>query len=169
MQITTQMENPPSPLPYRPNVGIVVFNKDGLTLVGERLDHLGAWQYPQGGVDEGEDFAAAARRELHEETGILDAEFIYEAPDFLYYDFPATLKIERMTDRYRGQKQRWYLAWWDFPVAMANLKTHTQEFASVKFMPMAEATNQIVPFKHAIYEELERLFLPRIHDHLSAR
>lgn len=156
-------------LPYRPNVGIVVFNKEGLTLVGERLDHLGAWQYPQGGVDEGEDFAAAARRELGEETGITDAEFIFEAPEYLYYDFPPSLKIPRMTDRYRGQKQKWYLAWWDFPVTRSNLKTHQQEFARVSFMPMAEATNQIVPFKRDIYAELERIFLPKIHDYLRTR
>lgn len=158
-----------SALPYRPNVGIVVFNKEGLTLVGERLDHLGAWQYPQGGVDEGEDFAAAARRELAEETGITDAEFIFETPDFLYYDFPTNLSIPRMTDRYRGQKQKWYLAWWNYPVSRANLKTHTQEFARVAFMPMAEATNQIVPFKRDIYAELERIFLPKIDDYLRTR
>lgn len=159
----------PPELPYRPNVGIVVFNNDGFTLVGERLDHRGAWQYPQGGVDAGEDFTAAARRELHEETGVTDAEFIFETPDFLYYDFPPSLVIPRMTDRYRGQKQKWYLAYWNHPVEKANLKTHTQEFARVMFMPMAEATNQIVPFKRSIYAELERLFLPQMHDYLRSR
>lgn len=160
---------PNTDLPYRPNVGIVVFNKEGLTLVGERLDNLGAWQYPQGGVDEGEDWATAAKRELKEETGIEVDAFVFETPDFLYYDFPATLKIPRMTDRFRGQKQKWYLAYWNFPAGQADLKTHTQEFARVQFMPMAEATNQIVPFKRQIYIELERLFLPKIHDHISSR
>lgn len=154
-------------LPYRPNVGIVIFNDEGLALVGERLDNLGAWQYPQGGVDEGEDWDAAARRELAEETGITNAEFIFESPDFLYYDFPPSLKIPRMTDRYRGQKQKWFLGYWNHPPETANLKTHKQEFARVKFLPMAEATNQIVTFKRQIYAELERLFLPKIHDYLA--
>ena len=115
----------------------------------------------------GEDFAEAARRELHEETGIQDADFIFETPGFLYYDFPPSLKIPRMTDRYRGQQQKWYLAYWNHPAESANLKTHTQEFARVQFMPMAEATNQIVPFKRDIYKALEREFLPLIDDFLK--
>lgn len=158
-----------SQLPYRPNVGIVIFNAHGTVLVGERLDNPGAWQYPQGGVDEGEDWEAAAKRELAEETGIVGADFIFESPDFLYYDFPPSLKIPRMTDRYRGQQQKWFLGFWNHPAEMANLKTHKQEFARVKFLPMAEATNQIVSFKRQIYAELERLFLPRIHGYLSNR
>lgn len=153
-------------LPYRPNVGIVVFNADGLVLVGERLDNPGAWQYPQGGVDAGEDFDAAARRELHEETGIKNADFIATTNDLLYYDFPPDLIIPGLTDRYAGQKQRWFLAYWNHPADEADLKTHTQEFARVQFMPMADATNQIVPFKRNIYEQLEREFLPLMHAHL---
>ncbi|MBV6493269.1 MAG: RNA pyrophosphohydrolase [Turneriella sp.] len=159
------MQTPPLDrltLPYRPNVGIVVFNKKGLVLVGERLDNPGKWQYPQGGVDEGEDFSVAAHRELAEETGIKDAQFLYEAPDYMYYDFPPELVIPRMTDFYRGQMQKWHLAYWDHPLADAILTTHTQEFARVNFIPMAEATNQIVPFKKEIYATLEKIFLPEI-------
>lgn len=154
-------------LPYRPNVGIVVFNASGLTLVGERLDNPGAWQYPQGGVDDGEEFEAAARRELHEETGIEIDNFVAATAEFLYYDFPHDLVIPGLTNRFSGQKQRWYLAYWNHPAESANLKTHTQEFARVQFMPMAEATNQIVPFKRDIYKALEREFLPLIDDFLK--
>lgn len=157
-----------TPLPYRPNVGIVVFNAQGLVLVGERLDNQGAWQYPQGGVDTGEDFDAAARRELYEETGIQNADFIATTKDLLYYDFPADLVIPGLTDRYAGQKQRWYLAYWNHPAESADLKTHTQEFGRVCFMPMAEATNQIVPFKRDIYLALEREFLPLIFGRCNA-
>lgn len=156
-------------LPYRPNVGIVIFNSEGLALVGERLDNRGAWQYPQGGVDDGEDFDYAARRELSEETGIRDAEFVTSIKEFLYYEFPSTLKIPHMTDRYRGQKQKWYLAYWNHPAEHANLKTHKQEFARVQFMPMADITNQIVAFKREIYTELERQFLPKINAYLHSR
>lgn len=154
-------------LPYRPNVGIVVFNGEGLALVGERLDNPGAWQYPQGGVDSGEAFEAAAKRELYEETGIAVDTFVAQTTDFLYYDFPPDLVIPGLTNRYAGQKQRWYLAFWNQAAESANLTTHTQEFARVRFMPMAEATNQIVPFKRDIYAALEREFLPVMHNYLQ--
>ena len=68
--------------PYRPNVGIALFNAAGLVLIGRRFRDDGPeiilpgleWQMPQGGVDEGEDLRAAVRRELWEETGVTEAE-----------------------------------------------------------------------------------------------
>lgn len=168
-------------LPYRPNVGIVLFNHQGLTLVGERLDNKGSWQYPQGGVDAGEDEDAAACRELHEEVGITlvlensrrivsrsherpepTAEIVYRLPELLDYDFAPTLHVPGLTDRYRGQRQRWYLAYWDHGTRDADLRTHTQEFGRVAFLPMDEVARQIVSFKKAIYAKLAEEFAPRI-------
>ena len=146
---------------YRPNVGIVVFNRKGLALGGERLDNLGSWQYPQGGIDEGEDPLLAMHRELYEETGIRTFEPVAESNEWLTYDFPEWLKIKGMTDRYRGQKQKWYLVFID-DESQIDLHTHTPEFARVEFIPMAEMTNQIIEFKKAIYRQLEELFLPEI-------
>ena len=57
-------------LPYRPCVGVVLANLDGLIFTGERIDTPGAWQMPQGGIDPGENPLIAAKRELLEETGV---------------------------------------------------------------------------------------------------
>ena len=81
-------------LPYRPCVGVVLFNKQGQVWLGKRQwnhepehrepDHL--WQWPQGGIDKGEDPRVAAERELYEETSVSSFSFLGEAPDWLNYD-----------------------------------------------------------------------------------
>ena len=86
-------------LPYRPCVGVMILNKDGLVWAGHRIPEAegemeGAeqlWQMPQGGIDHGETALDAARRELYEETGIKSAKLIAEAPNWIQYDLPAHL------------------------------------------------------------------------------
>ena len=78
-------------LPYRPCVGITLFNQDNKVFVAERLDLPGSWQMPQGGIDSGEMPEEAAMRELKEEIGTEHAEIIDRTEDWLCYDFPANL------------------------------------------------------------------------------
>ena len=91
-----------SDLPYRPNVGAVLFNRDGLVFVARRADMpnaegpAGGWQLPQGGIDEGEDPTKAVFRELEEEIGTRKAEVIGEHPDWLTYDLPPDLLGSRL-------------------------------------------------------------------------
>ncbi len=69
----------PSSLPYRPAVGVMLLNRQGLVFVGKRIDQtVEGWQMPQGGIDEGEEPRQAALRELKEETGTDKAEIIGE-------------------------------------------------------------------------------------------
>lgn len=140
---------------YRPNVGITVFNSQGQVLVGMRTNFQGAWQFPQGGIDIGEEPLFTAKRELYEEVGIKDAEFVYEYPEWINYDFPADLKIE-LAKKYRGQTQRWFLFYWDKPASECNLTVHEREFEEVKFVSIKETLQNIVPFKKPVYE----VFLP---------
>ena len=49
---------------YRPNVAAIMQRTDGKILVAERADVQDAWQFPQGGVDPGEDLLAALYREV---------------------------------------------------------------------------------------------------------
>src|SRR3954469_3437016 len=82
--------------PYRPNVGIALFNADGRVLIGHRFKHDGPeyilpgfeWQMPQGGIDPNEDPRPAAERELHEETGVTSIAYLGETAGWLAYDFP---------------------------------------------------------------------------------
>ena len=103
-------------LPYRPCVGIMVLNKEGLVWVGRRLiedqgEMSGAsqlWQMPQGGIDKDEEPLPAAKRELFEETGIRSVSLLHEAPDWIDYDLPPELVGVAFKGRYRGQTQRWF-------------------------------------------------------------
>ena len=99
-------------LPYRPNVGIMVVNKDGHIFVAKRIDHYSdAWQMPQGGIEPDEDLQTAALRELHEETGISDnkVDLVAEIEEWITYDLPTNLIPKLWNGKYRGQKQKWFL------------------------------------------------------------
>ena len=99
-------------LPYRPNVGIMVVNKDGHIFVAKRIDHYSdAWQMPQGGIEPDEDLQTAALRELHEETGISDnkVDLVAEIEEWITYDLPTNLIPQLWNGKYRGQKQKWFL------------------------------------------------------------
>lgn len=106
-------------LPFRPNVGICLFNAAGLVFAGrailnpegwpdpEVFDVGSDWGLPQGGIDAGEDIVAAARRELWEETGVRSAELIAVTEDWWRYDFPARGARSHKLHPFRGQMQRW--------------------------------------------------------------
>ncbi|ACS50543.1 MULTISPECIES: RNA pyrophosphohydrolase [Bartonella] len=103
-------------LPYRKCVGIVVFNHEGKVWVGRRLmtpihadiDISHRWQLPQGGIDEDEKPLDAAYRELYEETGIRSVKLIKEAQNWFHYDFPQELIGCTLSNKYRGQIQKWF-------------------------------------------------------------
>ena len=106
----------PETLPYRPCVGMMVLNQDGLVWVGHRISEPDGemagsqqlWQMPQGGIDRGEDPLPAAKRELYEETGMESLELIAAAPGWINYDLPAHLVGIVWKGKYRGQTQKWF-------------------------------------------------------------
>lgn len=154
-----------SPLPYRANVGAVLFNQAGRVLVARRADMpnaegaAGGWQLPQGGVDPGEDLRRAVLRELAEEVGTTRAEILEEHPDWLSYDFPPELQAMRIAQKYRGQRQKWFALRFIGTDADIRLDADPHpEFDAWRWAALAELPGLAVSFKRDIYAELARAF-----------
>lgn len=151
----------PASLPYRPNVGVVLFNAQGRVWVGRRQLHPtqeaapGGWQLPQGGIDAGEDPREAVMRELAEEIGTAKAEILAEHPDWLEYDLPAEAIGRALGGKYRGQRQRWFAMRFTGEDSDINLNAEEHpEFDAWRWAELAELPGLAVPFKRPIYEVL---------------
>ncbi len=157
-------------LPYRPCVGVMVLNKDGLVWAGRRIieansEHDGSsqlWQMPQGGIDKGEDPLEAAYRELYEETGMKSVSLLGEAPDWVNYDLPEHLIGIGLKGKYRGQTQRWFAFRFEGDENEIAIDPppggHTAEFDAWDWLPMEQLPALIVPFKRSVYEEVVSAF-----------
>ena len=97
-------------LPLRIGVGAIVLNDNNHVFVGKRKDNpIDKWQMPQGGVNEGEDYLKAMKRELHEETSIKNIDVLKEFNEWLEYDLPKNLLGIIWKGRFRGKKQKWFI------------------------------------------------------------
>ena len=158
-------------LPYRPCVGVALANRDGDALIGHRKRKRNgevlnerSWQMPQGGIDQGEDPLAAAKRELWEETNVRSVELIAELPDWLNYDLPETAR-GRWAGRYRGQSQKWFLFRFlgrdsEIDVRFPADGKHGAEFDAWRWERFERLPDLVVPFKRKIYETVAAAFAP---------
>lgn len=146
-------------LPYRPCVGLVLFNKNGHVFVGKRIDTPGGWQMPQGGIDEGEDIKTAALRELKEEVGTDKVQILRIADQTIKYDVPMELSTKHWGGKFRGQEQTWVALRFTGNDSDIHLNSHTPpEFSAWKWIPLSETVDAIVPFKRETYEKVITLF-----------
>jgi putative (di)nucleoside polyphosphate hydrolase len=152
-------------LPYRPNVGAVLFDRNGRVFVARRADlpnaegAAGGWQLPQGGIDPGEDPRTAVLRELAEEIGTDRAEIIGEHPEWLVYDLPQHLVGVALGGRYRGQRQRWFALRFTGEDSDIRLDADPDpEFDAWRWAELAELPSLAVDFKRPIYRTLVASF-----------
>ena len=155
---------------YRPCVGIVLFNRDGLVFAGRRRSRRSAdaamaghqWQMPQGGIDLGEVPQAAALRELREETSISSVSFLAEAPHWLSYDLPTSLTTRNWKGRYKGQTQKWFAFRFEGKESEINILSpvggHKPEFDEWRWEQLERMPELIIPFKRDVYEEVVSFF-----------
>jgi putative (di)nucleoside polyphosphate hydrolase len=162
-------------LPYRPCVGVMILNRDGLVWAGRRIsvgnsEYDGSpqlWQMPQGGIDKGEDPLDAAYRELYEETGMKTVTLLAEARDWINYDLPPALIGIGLRGKFRGQTQRWFAFRFDGDDSEIAINPppggHEPEFDAWEWKPMRQLPGLIVPFKRAVYDQVVAEF-----QHLAA-
>lgn len=156
---------------YRPCVGVMLINRQGLVFVGKRLKERNddgpgqsqPWQMPQGGIDADEDPLAAARRELYEETNVQNTSLIAEAPGWYWYDIPGGMA--RKEKRWRGQKQRWFALRFEgddeeIDVVRPAEGRHVSEFSQWQWVKARDLVEMIIPFKRDVYRQVVEIFAP---------
>jgi putative (di)nucleoside polyphosphate hydrolase len=160
----------PESKPYRPNVGIALFNADGRILIGRRFRDDGPeiilpgleWQMPQGGVDQGEDLREAALRELWEETSVRSAEYLAET-DWLTYDFPAYDGPPHRLAKFRGQQQKWFALRFTGNEAEIDPLTprngQPAEFDAWRWERLDRVADLVVPFRRKVYRAVAESFV----------
>ncbi|BCJ89421.1 RNA pyrophosphohydrolase [Terrihabitans soli] len=159
-------------LPYRPCVGVMLVNRDGLAFVGKRAPGgneptENVWQMPQGGIDEGEDPYEAALRELYEETNASSVELIGSTKGWVTYDLPPELVGVAWKGKYCGQKQKWFALRFtgkdkEIDVKKPGGGKHRPEFEDWRWEKIEKLPGLIVPFKRAAYEEVVAELLPLV-------
>lgn len=155
--------------PYRPNIGIALFNRDGQVLIG-RTESSGPeivlpgfdWQMPQGGIDEAEDLEAAARRELWEETSAVSAQLLDITGEWWSYDFPAYGGPVHKLTPFAGQRQRWAAFRFTGTDSEIDVASPTggqpQEFFAWRWERLERAPDLVVPYKRQVYRKVAAAF-----------
>ncbi len=148
---------------FRPNVGIVLMHADGKVWLGRRAGTRGPtnWQFPQGGVDEGETLLDAALRELAEETGATSVSLMGRTDDWIAYVFPPHHARSKAAEGWLGQKQVWFALRFTGEDSEFKLDDHGQiEFEAWRWAAIDEALETVVDFKRETYRRVIEAFRP---------
>ncbi len=155
---------------YRPCAGAVIFNSEGKVLLCSRIDIPGEhWQFPQGGIEAGENPREAATRELFEETSITSVVFVYSDETPNRYDFPEEVQRQFAQKGIftAGQDIYFSLFYFNGKEDEINLNTASPEFEKYAWKDLQFATKNIVPFKKKVYQMVAQRFAPKIRQYLD--
>ena len=148
---------------YRPNVGIILANSRG-DLLWARRRGQNAWQFPQGGIQEGETPEQAMYRELGEEVGLeeSDVETLACTGGWLKYRLPPQFMRNRKNPNFVGQKQKWFLLRLVSEDQRVRVDAHaTPEFDQWRWVSYWYPLGQIVAFKREVYRRALWELAPR--------
>jgi putative (di)nucleoside polyphosphate hydrolase len=155
-------EPPPADAVLRPNVCAVLTDAPReRVLVFRRADIvLGphCWQFPQGGMKQGETPEQALHRELREEIGTDAVELLARLPEPIAYFYPqdilASLRAQNAKlARYVGQRQHWFLARLSGGTESIRFDRQPAEFSDYEWVTPGEAVVRVVPFKQQAYRQ----------------
>lgn len=145
---------------FRENVGIVICNRKGQVFWARRYGQH-SWQFPQGGIDEGETAEQAMYRELHEEVGLheQDVEVLCSSKNWLRYKLPKRMVRNDSSPVCIGQKQRWFLLRLKCREEDVNLlKTDHPEFDDWRWVSYWYPIRNVVSFKRDVYRKMMKEF-----------
>lgn len=138
---------------FRPNVGIIICDARGRLLWAKRVGQS-SWQFPQGGIDEGESAVQAMYRELHEELGLLPehVEVMGVTRRWLRYRLPTRFIRRRPGQVCIGQKQRWFALKLIADESMVRFDAAGRpEFDGFRWVDYWHPLREVVSFKRNVY------------------
>jgi putative (di)nucleoside polyphosphate hydrolase len=141
---------------FRLNVGIILANAENKLFWGRRIGNFDAWQFPQGGIQEGESLEEALYRELHEELGLLpnQATILGVTTRWLKYYIPRHLRNYSYQPMCLGQKQKWFLLrFTGIDAAISLHHSETPEFSQWQWVDYWHPLKHIVGFKKSVYRK----------------
>lgn len=150
---------------FRPNVGIVICNRQSQVLWARRIGGHDAWQFPQGGIHEDEQPVDALYRELKEEVGLEPehVRVINQTKGWLRYRLPRKLRRHNSTPGFVGQKQKWFLLELIADESQLNMNmTEKPEFDGWRWVSYWFPLNQVVDFKREVYRRALRELMPHL-------
>ena len=139
---------------YRPNIGIILANNRAQVLWARRVGGHDQWQFPQGGIDDGESAEQALFRELREEVGLApeQVDTVASTRAWLHYDIPKRFRRYNSDPGFKGQKQKWYLLRITCSDAMVRFDAGPKpEFDDWRWVSYWYPLGQVVDFKRDVY------------------